>query len=217
MGFCVSVAHAEYMAEYFKRKGIPSIALSAKSADDIRDKAKEELISGKINFIFVVDLYNEGVDIPEIDTVLFLRPTESATVFLQQLGRGLRRCEGKDCLTVLDFIGHANKKYNFAMKFEAIVGKGRKSIRKQVENGFSNLPRGCYIELERYAKEYILENLKQTDNNKKALIEMVRTFEKDTGLPLNLENFLTEYNMSLYEFYQNTGARSLFRLKNGPV
>lgn len=213
LGFCVSVAHAEFMAEYFKRKGIPSIALSAKSADDIRDKAKEELISGKINFIFVVDLYNEGVDIPEIDTVLFLRPTESATVFLQQLGRGLRRCEGKDCLTVLDFIGHANKKYNFAMKFEAIVGKGRKSIRKQVENGFSNLPRGCYIELERYAKEYILENLKQTDNNKKALIEMVRTFEKDTGLPLNLENFLTEYNMSLYEFYQNTGARSLFRLK----
>lgn len=213
LGFCVSVAHAEYMAEYFKRKGIPSIALSAKSADDIRDKAKEELISGKINFIFVVDLYNEGVDIPEIDTVLFLRPTESATVFLQQLGRGLRRCEGKDCLTVLDFIGHANKKYNFAMKFEAIVEKGRKSIRKQVENGFSNLPRGCYIELERYAKEYILENLKQTDNNKKALIEMVRTFEKDTGLPLNLENFLTEYNMSLYEFYQNTGARSLFRLK----
>ena len=213
LGFCVSVAHAEFMAEYFKRKGIPSIALSAKSADDIRDKAKEELISGKINFIFVVDLYNEGVDIPEIDTVLFLRPTESATAFLQQLGRGLRRCEGKDCLTVLDFIGHANKKYNFAMKFEAIVGKGRKSIRKQVENGFSNLPRGCYIELERYAKEYILENLKQTDNNKKALIEMVRTFEKDTGLPLNLENFLTEYNMSLYEFYQNTGARSLFRLK----
>lgn len=201
------------MAGYFNQKGIPSIALSAKSADDIRNKAKEKLISGKINFIFVVDLYNEGVDIPEIDTVLFLRPTESATVFLQQLGRGLRLCPGKDCLTVLDFIGRANKKYNFAMKFEAIVGKGRKSIRKQVENGFSNLPRGCYIELERYAKEYILENLKQTDNNKKALIELARTFEEDTGLPLNLENFLTEYNMSLYEFYQNTGARSLFRLK----
>lgn len=213
LGFCVSVAHANYMAGYFNQKGIPSIALSAKSADDIRNKAKEKLISGKINFIFVVDLYNEGVDIPEIDTVLFLRPTESATVFLQQLGRGLRLCPGKDCLTVLDFIGRANKKYNFAMKFEAIVGKGRKSIRKQVENGFSNLPRGCYIELERYAKEYILENLKQTDNNKKALIELARTFEEDTGLPLNLENFLTEYNMSLYEFYQNTGARSLFRLK----
>lgn len=213
LGFCVSVAHASYMAEYFNQKGIPSIALSAKSADDIREDAKKDLLSGKINFIFVVDLYNEGVDIPAIDTILFLRPTESATVFLQQLGRGLRLCPGKDCLTVLDFIGQANKKYNFALKFEAIVGKGRKSIRKQVEDGFSNLPRGCYIELEKYAREYILENLKQTGNNKKALIELVRTFEEDTGLPLNLENFLTEYDMSLYEFYQNTGSRSLFRLK----
>lgn len=213
LGFCVSVAHANYMAKYFNDKGIPSIALSSKSADDIRNDAKTDLLSGKINFIFVVDLYNEGVDIPAIDTVLFLRPTESATVFLQQLGRGLRLSPGKDCLTVLDFIGQANKKYNFAMKFEAIVGKGRKSIRKQVEDGFSNLPRGCYIELEKYAKEYILENLKQTDNNKRALIEMVRTFEEDTGLPLNIENFLLEYNMSLYDFYQNTGARSLFRLK----
>ena len=192
LGFCVSVAHANYMAKYFNDKGIPSISLSSKSADDIRNDAKTDLLSGKINFIFVVDLYNEGVDIPAIDTVLFLRPTESATVFLQQLGRGLRLSPGKDCLTVLDFIGQANKKYNFAMKFEAIVGKGRKSIRKQVEDGFSNLPRGCYIELEKYAKEYILENLKQTDNNKRALIEMVRTFEEDTGLPLNLENFLLE-------------------------
>ena len=75
------------------------------------------MVDGKIKFIFVVDLYNEGVDIPQVNTVLFLRPTESATVFLQQLGRGLRLSPGKDCLTVLDFIGQANKKYNFAMTF----------------------------------------------------------------------------------------------------
>lgn len=213
LGFCVSVAHAEYMAAYFNQKGVPSIALSAGSADDIREEAKNDLLKGKIHFIFVVDLYNEGVDIPAIDTVLFLRPTESATVFLQQLGRGLRLCPGKDCLTVLDFIGRADKKYNFAMKFEALAGKGRTSIRRQVEEGFSHLPRGCYIELEKYAREYILENLRQTEHHKKALTEMVRTFEADTGLPLNLENFLTEYHLSLYEFYQSTGARSLFRLK----
>ena len=213
LGFCVSVAHADYMAAYFNRHGVASISLSAKSMDDIRDDAKQALISGKIKFIFVVDLYNEGVDIPQVNTILFLRPTESATVFLQQLGRGLRLCKGKDCLTVLDFIGQANKKYNFAMKFEAIAGKGRKSLRKQVEEGFSNLPRGCYIELEKYAKEYILENLKQSDNNKKTLIEQVRTFEADTELELNLENFLTEYNLSLYDFYQNNGSRSLYRLK----
>ena len=213
LGFCVSVAHADYMAMYFNNHGVPSISLSAKSMDDIRDDAKQDLVDGKIKFIFVVDLYNEGVDIPQVNTVLFLRPTESATVFLQQLGRGLRLSPGKDCLTILDFIGQANKKYNFAMKFESMVGKGRKSLRKQIEDGFSNLPRGCYIELEKYAKEYILENLKQTDNTRNVLIDHVRTFEEDTGLPLNLENFLTEYNLSLYDFYQNSGARSLYRLK----
>ncbi len=213
LGFCVSVNHAEYMANYFNRHDIPSIALSAQSPREIRLKAKQQLVDGETKFIFVVDLYNEGVDIPQVNTILFLRPTESATIFLQQLGRGLRLCPGKDCLTVLDFIGQANRKYNFAMKFEAMVGKGRKSLRKQVEDGFSNLPRGCYIELEPYAKSYIIENLKQTDNTKNTLIEHVRTFEEDTGLPLNLENFLSEYNLSLYDFYQNNGSRSLYRLK----
>ena len=207
LGFCVSVAHADFMATYFNSHGVPAISLSAKSMDDIRDDAKQDLISGKIKFIFVVDLYNEGVDIPQVNTILFLRPTESATVFLQQLGRGLRLSPGKDCLTVLDFIGQANKKYNFAMKFEAMAGKGRKSLQKQIEEGFSNLPRGCYIQLEKYAKEYVLENLRQTDNSKNVLIERVRTFEADTGLPLTLQNFLSEYNLSLYEFYQNSGAR----------
>ena len=205
LGFCVSVAHADFMAMYFNSHGVPAISLSAKSMDDIRDDAKQDLISGKIKFIFVVDLYNEGVDIPQVNTILFLRPTESATVFLQQLGRGLRLSPGKDCLTVLDFIGQANKKYNFAMKFEAMAGKGRKSLQKQIEEGFSNLPRGCYIQLEKYAKEYVLENLRQTDNSKNVLIE--------SGLPLTLQNFLSEYNLSLYEFYQNSGARSLYRLK----
>ena len=213
LGFCVSVNHAQYMADYFNEHGVPSIALSAKSMDDVRSSAKKNLVDGTIKFIFVVDLYNEGVDIPQVNTVLFLRPTENATVFLQQLGRGLRLYPGKDCLTILDFIGQANKKYNFGMKFEAMVGKGRKSLRKQIEDGFSNLPRGCYIELEKYAKEYILENLKQTDNTKNVLIDHVRTFEEDTGLPLTLENFLTEYNLSLYDFYQNNGGRSLYRLK----
>ena len=150
LDFCVSVNHAQYMADYFNEHGVPSIALSAKSIDDVRSSAKKNLVDGTIKFIFVVDRYNEGVDIPQVNTVLFLRPTESATVFLQQLGRGLRLYPGKDCLTILDFIGQANKKYNFGMKFEAMVGKGRKSLRKHIDEGFSNLPRGCYIELEKY-------------------------------------------------------------------
>ena len=110
LGFCVTVEHAEFMCHYFNEHNIPSMFLTGKSPDEERKTAKQRLVAGEVRFIFVVDIYNEGVDIPEVNTVLFLRPTESLTIFLQQLGRGLRLAENKECLTVLDFIGQANRK-----------------------------------------------------------------------------------------------------------
>ena len=104
LGFCVTVDHAEFMCRYFNDHNIPSMCLTGQSSDEERAAAKRRLVSGEVRFIFVVDIYNEGVDIPEVNTVLFLRPTESLTIFLQQLGRGLRLSEDKECLTVLDFI-----------------------------------------------------------------------------------------------------------------
>lgn len=214
LGFCVSVRHAEYMAAYFNSKNIPSLALSGESLESDRESAKKRLEKGEILFIFTVDLYNEGVDIPCINTILFLRPTQSATVFLQQLGRGLRRYPGKDCLTVLDLIGQSSRHYRFDTKLKALTGKGgKKQIQRQVDQGFSNLPAGCYIELETQAKEYILETLRQSDNRLKEMIEHVRTFEEDTGRKLTLADFLDEYDLSLYEFYHNDGSRSMHFLK----
>ena len=116
------------MARYFNTHGIPSMALTGDSPDEERNAAKQRLVSGELRFLFVVDIYNEGVDIPEVNTVLFLRPTESLTVFLQQLGRGLRLAENKDCLTVLDFIGQANKKYNFEEKFAALLSNTKRAL-----------------------------------------------------------------------------------------
>ena len=104
LGFCVSKEHAKFMSDFFNEHGIPSIYLVSETGDEERSTAKQRLEKGEIRFIFIVDIYNEGVDIPEVNTILFLRPTESLTVFLQQLGRGLRLSEGKECLTVLDFI-----------------------------------------------------------------------------------------------------------------
>ena len=121
LGFCVSIEHAEFMCRYFNGRGIPSILLTGKSSDEERKAAQGRLVGGEVRFIFVVDIYNEGVDITEVNTVLFLRPTESLTIFLQQLGRGLRLAEDKECLTVLDFIGQANKRYNFEDKFAALL------------------------------------------------------------------------------------------------
>lgn len=212
LGFCVSVEHAKYMAKFFNEKGIPSMALYGDSKDEDRYNAKNMLIKGDIKIIFVVDLYNEGIDIKEINTVLFLRPTESLTIFLQQLGRGLRLCDGKDCLTVLDFVGRAHKNYNFEERFRALIGKTRHSVRYYLENGFLNVPKGCYIGLEKLAKDYILENIKEAALTKKNIVSKLRTFEADSGLKLNLSNFLRYYHISLVDFYGRTGDRCFYSL-----
>jgi len=162
IGFCVSVAHAEFMARFFNQHGVPTIALSANSSKDERNSAREKLVRREINFIFVVDLYNEGVDIPEVDTVLFLRPTESLTVYLQQLGRGLRLHDDKECLTVLDFIGAQRKEFRFASRFRALSTDPTGRLEKEIEADFPHLPAGCFIQLERVAQQHVLENMRQS-------------------------------------------------------
>lgn len=159
-------------------------------------------MSGDIRFIFVVDIYNEGVDIPEVNTVLFLRPTESLTVFLQQLGRGLRLAENKECLTVLDFIGHANKKYNFEDKFAALLSNTTHSVQYEIKEGFMSAPKGCYIQLERKAKEYILDNIRSSFSARSGLISLIATFEEDSGLELNLGNFANHYHLDIRSVYE---------------
>jgi superfamily II DNA or RNA helicase len=162
IGFCVSVAHAEFMARFFNEHGIPAIALSATSSDDERRSARDRLVRREINIVFVVDLYNEGIDIPEVDTVLFLRPTESLTVYLQQLGRGLRLHDDKDCLTVLDFIGAQRREFRFASRFRALSTEPAGKLDREIENGFPHLPAGCSIQLERVAQHRVLDNVRQS-------------------------------------------------------
>ena len=203
LGFCVSIEHAEFMSNYFNEHGIPSMFLTGHSPDEERKEAKMRLVKGEVRFIFVVDIYNEGVDIPEVNTVLFLRPTESLTVFLQQLGRGLRLSEDKECLTVLDFIGQANKKYNFEDKFAALLSNTTRSVTREIKDGFVSLPKGCYIQLEKKAARYILDNIRASYGNSAGLVSRIATFEEDTGLELTLANFLDYYHIdarSIYKF-----------------
>ena len=112
LGFCCSREHAREMAKEFSKRGIPSVAVFSDASGEYtedRNVAIKQLKQGKIRVIFSVDMFNEGVDITSVDMVMFLRPTESLIVFLQQLGRGLRKCRGKEFLTVLDFIGNYEK------------------------------------------------------------------------------------------------------------
>ena len=201
LGFCVSKEHARYMSDKFNEAGIASECLTAYSDNEFRRSVSKRLSDGELRFIFTVDLFNEGVDIPAINTIMFLRPTESLTVFLQQLGRGLRLYDGKECLTVLDFIGQANKKYRFEEKFRALLSDSSRSVQGEIKNGFVALPKGCYLQLEKRAAEYILDNIKRSLGNRNAIVQKLATFTEDTGKLLNLENFLTCYSLDISAIY----------------
>ncbi len=202
LGFCVSKDHAKFMADFFNKNGIKSLELDSDSDKDKRATAKKKLESGEVKVIFVVDLYNEGVDITSVNTVLFLRPTESLTIFLQQLGRGLRLDDSKDCLTVLDFIGQANKKYNYEEKFAALLSHTGRSVEGEIKNGFVSVPKGCYIQLEKIAEKYVLDNIKSSIETKNGLINKIATFTEDTGKELTFGNFLSYYKMDPRAFYR---------------
>lgn len=202
LGFCVTQEHAKYMAEKFTLAGLKADYLVSDNSSE-REEKRNNLKSKQINYLFVRDIFNEGVDIPEIDTVLFLRPTESLTVFLQQLGRGLRLAENKECLTVLDFVGNSRPEYDFEGKFRALVGKTNTSTKKEIEDDFPHLPLGCTIILEKKAKDIILLNIKNaTSLNRNQLLIKIRNFKHQTALPLTLKNFIEFYHLPLQLIYK---------------
>lgn len=209
LGFCVSQEHAKYMAEKFILSGLKADYLVSGNSSS-RDLIRNKLIKKEINYLFVVDIFNEGVDIPNIDTVLFLRPTESLTIFLQQLGRGLRLAEDKDCLTVLDFVGNARPEYDFEHKFRALVGKTHTSIITEIEDEFPHLPLGCSIVLEKKAKEVILRNIREaTEFRRPQLLQKIQSFKHNSTLSLTLHNFLEFHHLDIRQVYKKGGWKRL--------
>ncbi|MGL6122870.1 MAG: DUF3427 domain-containing protein, partial [Shewanella sp.] len=189
LAFCVTKEHAEYMAKKFNLAGISADVLTSDNSAE-RHQKRQSLVTGKLSILCVVDIFNEGVDIPEVDTLLFLRPTESLTIFLQQLGRGLRLTDDKQCCTILDFVGNSRDEYDFSQKFRALVGKTNQSIKDEILNDFPHLPLGCRIELEEKAQSMILRNISRATLNANRLTSLVANFKHQTDLPLTLGNFL---------------------------
>lgn len=148
LGFCTSIAHADYMADHFNRMGVSSLSVHSGSGN--RGQALEDFRDGHLKVIFAVDLFNEGLDVKTIDTVMFLRPTESPTVFLQQLGRGLRTYPGKKHLTVLDFIGNFKKvtliPYLLSGRNGDLSRQGRIDLEAIQQEAF--YPDGCRIDFD---------------------------------------------------------------------
>ena len=191
IGFCVSIRHAEFMAEKFNERRITSAVLVGETEQDRRTALLNDFRAGKLSFLFTRDVLNEGLDVPEVNTVLFLRPTESLTVFLQQLGRGLRHAPEKDCLTVLDFVGQAHRRYRIDRKLKALLSKRRFNMQREVEMDFPHLPPGCSIQLDRVAREHVLANIRANLRNLADQVpDRLESFEHESGQPLTFGNFV---------------------------
>ena len=211
LGFCVSVEHAHWMARKFVAAGLRAAALDASSPREQRAEQIRRLRSGELQILFAVDLFNEGLDIPEIDTVLFLRPTESAIVFLQQLGRGLRLHPSKSCLTVLDFIGQAHRNFRFDLRYRALLGGSRDQLKQQIEAGFPFLPAGCSLQLDRVSSERVLANLSESlPSRRPQLLAEARRLGR-----CSLAALLEGLGMELGEFYKVAGSWALLQRELG--
>jgi superfamily II DNA or RNA helicase len=208
LGFCVSVAHAQFMSGVFNEAGVPATVVTGGTTQADRERALDDLRRQRINAVFTVDVFNEGLDVPEVNTVLFLRPTESATIFLQQLGRGLRRTRDKAVLTVLDFVGYHNKQFRWDQKLRALTGGTRRALERDIERGFPFLPSGCQIVLDEQAKSMVLDNVKsQIANRWPQIVAELRSYGDQ-----DLATFLTESGLELSDVVRE-GDRSWTRLR----
>jgi superfamily II DNA or RNA helicase/HKD family nuclease len=199
LGFCVSVEHAQYMARYFDEAGLRSVAISGQTPTAERDHILNDLSEGRLRAVFSVDVLGEGVDVPAVDTVLLLRPTQSATVLSQQLGRGLRLAEGKRCLTIIDLIGQQHRAFRFDRRLRALVDPKLGPVRRQIEEGFPLVPAGCDVSLDRVARDIVLDNLRAS-----AVLGQWRALVEDLiGLgDVSLASFLSETARAPTDLYR---------------
>lgn len=201
LGFCVSVDHARYMARVFAEHGVRAIAVWADTADEERKDALTQLSKGELDVVFSVDLFNEGVDVPAVEVLLMLRPTDSPVLFLQQLGRGLRKSPGKTVCTVLDFVGQHRREFRYDRRFQALLGGSRAAVSRHVAEGFPFLPAGCHMELDRVARERVLGSIRSSVPNRWSDKAAELKALADEHPRISLNAFLHESGLDLDDIY----------------
>ncbi len=208
--FCVSVAHAEFMNEWLNRAGLPAACVTGNTPSDERRRAPQRLASGELCALVTVDLYNEGVDLPMVDTLLLLRPTQSPVLFQQQIGRGLRLSPGKECCLVLDFVGQHRADFRFDRLLTCLTGLTRRELLTGVEQGFGALPPGCHIQLQRQTREQVLANLRAlTEQNWLRLRTELQVYAaQKSGRAFTLADFLHDQMLELDDIYRYSTGQS---------
>ena len=212
LGFCVGIEHARFMARVFQNAGVSATAIWSDTPEAERRAALTDLRERRVNAVFSVDLFNEGVDVPTVDTLLMLRPTDSPTLFLQQLGRGLRRSQGKVACTVLDFVGQHRGEFRYERRFQALLGGTRRSLTHQIEEGFPFLPAGCHMELDRVATSIVLENIRSSVPSRwTERVDALRRLAAIGGAPCTLSRYLEETGLELEDIYSGNKSWSDLR------
>lgn len=188
VAFCQNIEHAFFMKEEFSKKGYKSAVITANTSSNERSEILEKFKNKKIEILCVVDILNEGIDIPTINLLLFLRPTMSSTIFIQQIGRGLRKAKNKDFVTIIDFIGNHKKDYLLINYFSSEVDNKdtlftkKEKIINEIKNQFSNIPKSCYVELDRICQNRIIEKIEKINfSSKNILKEMYLDYKTEIG------------------------------------
>ena len=188
VAFCQNIEHAFFMKEEFSKKGYKSAVITANTSSNERSEILEKFKNKKIEILCVVDILNEGIDIPTINLLLFLRPTMSSTIFIQQIGRGLRKAKNKDFVTIIDFIGNHKKDYLLINYFSSEVDNKdtlftkKEKIINEIKNQFSNIPKSCYVELDRICQNRIIEKIEKINfSSKNILKEMYSSYKQEIG------------------------------------
>lgn len=188
VAFCQNIEHAFFMKEEFSKKGYKSAVITANTSSNERSEILEKFKNKKIEILCVVDILNEGIDIPTINLLLFLRPTMSSTIFIQQIGRGLRKAKNKDFVTIIDFIGNHKKDYLLINYFSSEVDNKdtlftkKEKIINEIKNQFSNIPKSCYVELDRICQNRIIEKIEKINfNSKNILKELYLNYKQEIG------------------------------------
>lgn len=219
--FCSRVDEAKALSDAFNERGIPSLALSGANPESYREKAIERLESSgpdKLDYLFTVDIFNEGIDIPSINQIVMLRPTSSAIIFVQQLGRGLRKITGKEYLTVIDFIGNYSNNYLIPMALFGDSSYNKDKLRRLLSAGSGLMPGASTISFERIAKERVFKSIDSTKiDNKRALLEDYKLLKFRIGRAPMMMDFVEHNSRDPYQYVSNTKESLLkFAIQQDP-